>query len=59
MQDRFDDKLDKITSMMSKVTAQGSNQNRPFKPKIYQDKRRGQTRDYDQSKHQMMQIKCI
>ena len=35
-QDRLDDKLGKITSMMSKLTAKGSNQNRPFKPKIYQ-----------------------
>ena len=35
-QDRLDDKLDKITSMISKLTAQGSSQNRPFKPKIYQ-----------------------
>ena len=35
-QDRLDEKLDKITSMMSKPTAQGSSQNRPFKPNIYQ-----------------------
>ena len=41
MQDRLDNKLDKITSMMSKLTAQGSNQTRPFKPKIYPGKRRG------------------
>ena len=53
MQDRLDDKLDKITSIMSKLTAQGSNQNRPFKPKIYPGERRGQTRNYyDQSKYQ-------
>ena len=31
-QDRLDDKLDKITSTMSKLTAHSSNQNRPFKP---------------------------
>ena len=31
-QDRLDDKLDKITSMMSKQTAQGSYQTSPFKP---------------------------
>ena len=37
----LDDKLDKMTSMMSKLTAQGSSQNRPFKPKINQSKRRG------------------
>ena len=32
--------------MMSKLTAQGSNQNNQFKPKIYQGKRRGQSRNY-------------
>ena len=32
--------------MMSKLTAQGNNQNKQFKPKIYQGKRRGQTRNY-------------
>ena len=36
---RLDDKIDKLTSMMSKLTAQGSSQNRTFKPKIYQDKK--------------------
>ena len=40
IQDRLDDKMDKLTSMMSKLSAQGSKQNRPFKPKIYQGKRR-------------------
>ena len=39
MQDRLDDKIDKLTSMMSKWTAQGSNQNKPLKPKMYQVKR--------------------
>ena len=43
-QDRLDNKTDKLTSMMSKQTAQGSNQNKQFKPKIYQSKRTGQTR---------------
>ena len=33
-------------SMMSKLTAQGSSQNRPFKPKIYQGKMKGQARNY-------------
>ena len=32
-QDRLDSKLDKITYMISKLTAQGSNQNRQFKPR--------------------------
>ena len=31
---------------MSKLTAQGNNQNKQFKPKIYHGKRRGQTRNY-------------
>ena len=31
--------------MMSELSAQGSNQNRPFKPKIYQGKRKGQGRN--------------
>ena len=42
MQDRLDEKIDKLTSMMSKLTAQGNNQNKLFKPKIFQGKRRGQ-----------------
>ena len=45
-QDRLDDKLDKITSMVSKLTVQSYSQNRPFKPKIYQGKRRGQASNY-------------
>ena len=52
-QHRLDDKLDKITSMMSKLTAQGSSQKRPFKPKIYQGKRRGQAENYyEQDRYQ-------
>ena len=52
-QDRLDDKLDNITSMMSKLKAQGSSQSRPFKLKIYQAKRRGQARNYyNQDRHQ-------
>ena len=39
--------------MMSELTVQGSNQNRPFKPKNCQDKRRGQSRNYyDQDRYQ-------
>ena len=45
-QDRLDGKIDKLTSMMTKLTAQGNNQNKQFKPKIYQGKRTGQTRNY-------------
>ena len=40
--------------MVSKLTGQGSSQNRPFKPKIYQGKRRGQPRNYyDQDRYQI------
>ena len=39
IQDRLDDKIDKLTSMMSKLTAQGNKQNKQFKPQIYQGKK--------------------
>ena len=53
IQYRLDDKIDKLNSKTSKLTAQGNNQNKPFKPKIYQGKRKGQTRDYyDQGNYQ-------
>ena len=45
-QDRLDDKIDKFTSMMSKLTAQGDTQHKQFKPQIYQGKMRGHTRNY-------------
>ena len=49
MQDSLDDKIDKLTSMMSKLTAQDNNQNKQFKTKIYQGRQRGQSRySYDQ-----------
>ena len=52
MQDRLDDKIDKLTSMMNKLTAWGNNEYKKFKPKIYQ-RRRGQSRNYyDQDKYQ-------
>ena len=35
MQDNLDDKIDRLTAMVSKTTAQGNNQkNKQFKPKI-------------------------
>ena len=53
MQDRLDNKIDKLTLMMSKLMAQGNNQNKQFGPKIYQGKQRGQSRNYyDQSYYQ-------
>ena len=41
----LDNKKDKLTSMISELSTQGSNQNRPFKPTIYQGRRRGQGRN--------------
>ena len=48
---RLNDKMDKLTCMMNKLTAQGSNQNKLFKPKIYQAKSRGETRNYYDQDH--------
>ena len=48
--DSLGEKIDRLTSMMNKLTAQDDNQNKQFKPKIYQSKQRGQTRSfYDQN----------
>ena len=44
-QDILDNKIEKLTSMMSKLSTQGSNQNILFKPKIYQGRKRGQGRN--------------
>ena len=35
MQDRLDDKIDKLTSMVSELTPQVNNNNKQFKPKIF------------------------
>ena len=54
-QDRLDNKIDKLTSMMSKLITQGKTQQQDtqFKPPIYQRKRRGQMKcEYDQGKYQ-------
>ena len=37
-QDGLDDNIDRITSMISKLTAQDDNQNKQFKPKMYHSK---------------------
>ena len=36
MQDSLDDEIDKLISMMSKLTPKDNNQNKQFKLKIYQ-----------------------
>ena len=43
-QDHLEEKIEGHMSMMSKLTTQDDNPVKPFKPKIYQSKRRGQTR---------------
>ena len=45
-QNSLDDKIDKLTSLMSKLTAHDNNQNKQFTPKIYQIKWTGQSRNY-------------
>ena len=53
MQDSLEDKIDKLNLMMSKLTTWGNNQNKQFKPKIYQGRWRGQSRNYyDRSNYQ-------
>ena len=53
MQDGLEEKIDRLTSMMSKLTTQDDSQNKQFKPK-----RRGQTKNfcnrhsYDQRNYQ-------
>ena len=45
-QDGLEEKIDRLTLMMSKLTAQDDSQNKQFKPKIYQSKRKGQIRNF-------------
>ena len=58
MQDGLEEKRDSLTVMMSKLTARENGTNKQFKPKIFQSKRRGQTRNfhdkcnYDQRNYQ-------
>ena len=40
--DGLEEKIGRLTSMMSKLATQDDSQNKQFKPKIYQGKRRGQ-----------------
>ena len=43
-QDGLDDKTDRLTIMMSQLTTKDECLNKQFKPKIYQGRRRGQSR---------------
>ena len=51
MQDRLDDKIDKLTSMMSKLTAKGSSQNNCLNPKFIKAK--------GEDKEEIIMIKVI
>ena len=42
----LEEKIDRLLSLMSKLTTQDDRQNKQFKPKIYQGNRKGQTRDF-------------
>ena len=56
MTDSTEQKIDKLTVMMSKLVVEDEGQNRPFKPWVYHSNRgRGQTRgNYDQRRFQDM-----
>ena len=45
-QDGLEEKIDRLMTMMSKLTAQDDEQNKQFKPEIFQSKRRGQARNF-------------
>ena len=48
--DKLGDKIDKLTILMSKLTATDNHERRPFKPQIY--KSTGQIRSYGQGRCQ-------
>ena len=48
--DELEDKIDKLTVVMSKLVATDNHERRPFKPQIY--KSRGQNRPYGQGRYQ-------
>ena len=45
-QEDLEDKIDRLTVMMSKFATNKEGTNNQFKPKIYQSKRRGQMRSF-------------
>ena len=54
MQDRLEEKIDRLTVMMSKLMAYNDGTNKQFKLKKFQSKKRGQTRSfYDKSKNNL------
>ena len=55
MQDSLDDKIGKLTLIMSKLITQDNNQDKQFKLKIYQGRQKGQSRNNypDHTNHQI------
>ena len=45
-QDGLEDKIDRLTVIMGKLTTRDNRTNRQFKPQIYQSKKRGQSRNF-------------
>ena len=53
IQDRLEVKIDRLTVMLHKLAANEEGVSKQYKPKIYQNKRRGQTRNfYDRCNYQ-------
>ena len=50
--DELGDKIDKLTVMLGRLAAKDNNEKRPFKPQIYQGRRRGQNRGFSQINYQ-------
>ena len=50
--DELGDKIDKLTVMSGRLAAKDNNEKRPFKPQIYQGRRRGQNRGFSQRNYQ-------
>ena len=46
--DELENKIDKLTVMLGRLAAKDNNKKRPFKPQIYQGRRRGQNIGYSQ-----------
>ena len=45
-QDGLEEKIDRLVTMMSTLTVQDDEKDKQFKPKIFQSKRRGETRKF-------------
>ena len=50
--DELGDKIDKLTVMLGRLAAKDNHEKRPFKPKIYQGRGRGQNRNFNQRNYQ-------